>query len=455
MPELSGRTPRAEFGVSTASFVVVSSMVGVGVLTTSGRMVLSLESNTLMLLVWVAGGIIALCGALSLAEVASAWPGSGGDYVILYEAYGALPAFLAGWATLVVGFAAPIAAASSAAALYVLAPFSLSDEVAYFARQGVASLAIVGFAWIHASGYRRAMTAQGLVTILEIVLLAAFVVAGVALGWPGRKSLQDLPVITVDRLSRMAFALVYVAYSYTGWNAAAYLAGEVALPGKTLPKAIVFGTAGVVLLYLGINVVYALALPASEIVSRAALQGPDSVVPIAELAAIRLFGEGIATPLSIAVGLILLATVSAYLLTGPRVMFAMVRAGQLPEAAGRLSVRSGTPARATAWLALGSLVFLWSGSFDQVVVYAGVGLAFTSMLTIASVYVLRIKRPDHPRPFRVPGYPVVPAIYLAGSAALVVGVTREEPLATVSAILSILAGWPIYRLTVGRRSAVP
>ena len=186
---------KAGFGLATATFVIVSSMIGVGVLTTSGHTVLKLGSNQLMLGLWAVGGIVALCGALTLAELSAALPKSGGEYVIFLEAYGRLPAFLAGWVSFQFGFSAPIAAAASAAASYLLAPFALSESVEAIARPVLGSLAILGFATVHASGQGRSVKLQGAVTVLELAFLVAFVVAGLVAGAGHVANLDDRPPI--------------------------------------------------------------------------------------------------------------------------------------------------------------------------------------------------------------------------------------------------------------------
>jgi APA family basic amino acid/polyamine antiporter len=254
----------------------------------------------------------------------------------------------------------------------------------------------------------------------------------------------------------MLFSLVYISYAYTGWNAASYLAGEISDPGRRLPQAILIGTAGVIALYLGLNTVYALALPAAEVRAIAERDGFSAVAPIAELAARRLFGPTVSAPLSIAVGLTMLAPLSAYVLTGPRVAYAMARAGHFPAIAGRLSPRSQAPAVATALQLAWALLLLWTGSFESIVIYAGVGLALFSMLAVSSIYVLRRTRPDLPRPFRTPGYPAVPAVFLVTTALLSVAAFVQRPWISLYSFLSILAGLPVYYLWVRpQRQAVP
>jgi APA family basic amino acid/polyamine antiporter len=299
---------------------------------------------------------------------------------------------------------------------------------------------------IHTSSRGRSSWAHSAVTLFKLGVLIAFLVAGLAAGRRHGSNLLDWPTLDLETTKAMLLSMVYISYGYTGWNAAAYVAGEVRDPGRRLPQAILLGTSAVVALYLGLNTVYALALPAVEIRGIVQREGFNAVAPVAEIAARRLFGPSITAPLSVAIGLTLLASLSAYVLTGPRVAYAMARAGHFPAIAGRLTARSGTPAVATAFQVAWALVLLWSGSFESIVVYAGVGLALFSMLSVSSVYVLRRTRPDLPRPFRVPGYPVVPAIFLVVTGLLSLAAFYERPWVSLFSLLSILAGLPVYYL---------
>ena len=295
-------------------------------------------------------------------------------------------------------------------------------------------------------------------TALKIGILAVLAVAGLAAGWGRWENLADRPPLTPSLLVTMASSLVYISYAYTGWNAASYLAGEVDRPQERMPRAILLGTGLVLALYLALNTAYALALSAADV--RAIVGGPENVnaiAPIAQIAADRLYGRRVADPLSVAIGLTLLASVSAYILTGPRVAYAMARAGQFPEVAGRLSARDA-PAIATALQVAWSLVLLWTASFERILLYSGVGLAIFSMLTVSAVYVLRWRRPDLPRPFRTPGYPLVPAVYLVGTGLLTAAVFYERPVVSSISLLSIAVGVPVYYFGTSaarRRSTAP
>lgn len=465
MSELEEETPAAgpekmpaEFGLPTATFVIVASMVGVGVLTTSGYTVFFVGSNLYMLGLWVLGGLIAVCGALTLAELSAALPKTGGDYVYLYEAYGPLPAFLSGWVSFLIGFSAPSAAAAFGAAKYLTVPLGLDEATGLLVQRVIATAALLTFALIHTSGRRQTAHVQGWITALKVSVLVLFVIAGVVVGRGNTTHFQDAVPLTADTALAMLSSLVYVTYAYIGWNATSYLAGEVAEPQSTLPRAILIGTGLVVLLYLGLNVLYGLALSAADV--RAIVNDPantlrdraDAVAPIAQLAAQRLFGPRLSNPFSVAVGLMLLSSLSAYVLTGPRVVYAMAQSGQFPAIAGRLTRRAGTPAVATLLQLAVALTLLWSGSFDSIVVYASVGLSLFSILSMSSIYILRWRRPDLPRPFRTPGYPLTPAVYLVLTSLLTWAAFDRKQTESTYALFSILAGVPVYYFWKRRRS---
>jgi APA family basic amino acid/polyamine antiporter len=438
--------PRRGFGVATASFVVISSMVGTGVLTTSGYTMLGVGSNQLMLWLWVVGGLIAVCGALCLAELSAMLPESGGDYVFLRETYGPFFGFLSGWVSFLLGFGGPIASSSYGAARYLTAPLALEEGPARWVNLGLATCAIVAFAVIHMAGQEESARVQGAVTVVKLAILTALGLAGVTAAWGRWSNVLDAPNWGPDVLAASLFSLVYIAYAYTGWNAAGYIGGEVAEPRRVLPRAIAIGTGTVIALYLVLNLFYALALGIEDVRTIAGPDGRNSgaLAPIAELAASRVFGKGIASALSVAVGLTLFASLSAFVMTGGRVVYAMAAAGQFPRWAGRLDARRGTPVVALALQSAWSILVLWSGSFEQIFVYSSVGLALLSMLTVSAVFVLRSRRPGAVRPFRVPIYPVPPLLFLLGTSLLTGAAFWQRPWESGLSLLSILVAVPVY-----------
>ena len=288
---------------------------------------------------------------------------------------------------------------------------------------------------------------------LKICGLVAFVCAGLSIGWRNSTNLQDYKSVDATLATSLMSSMVYIYYAYTGWNSAAFLAGEVRDPQRSLPWAILMGTAGVTVLYLLLNVVYALALSAVDV--RAMVDDPSNeigrevVAPIAQIAALRLFGSRWSTAFSIAFGAMLLSTLSAYVLIGPRVVYARARAGQYPSIAALSGARHASRRHPPLKLAV-ALILLWTGSFENLIIYAGVGLSIFAALAVSAIYVLRIRRPGMYRPFRTPGYPVTPAVFLVMTGVLTVATARERPLIFLCAALSILAGIPLYYLWQGK-----
>jgi basic amino acid/polyamine antiporter, APA family len=445
---MAGQEMPAEFGFGTAMCIVIAGMVGTGILTTSGFTVLDVGSNQWTLLLWAIGGLTAICGALTVAELSAAIPKTGGEYVYLHDAYGPLPAFLSGWVSFLIGFAVPSAASAFAFAKYVLGPLRFTGANRLLFEEMLATSALLVFATVHTLGRRHSARVQGSITLLKLCGLVAFAAAGLCLGWRNSANLADLKAVDGKLAVSLMSSMVYIYYAYTGWNSAAYLAGEIRNAQRILPWAILLGTGLVMALYLALNVVYAFALSAADV--RAIADDPlnragrEAVAPIAQIAAARLFGPRWSTIFSIVFGLMLLSTLSAYVLIGPRVVYAMAKAGQFPSIAARLTSRAGTPAVATVLQTCVALILLWTGSFENLIIYAGVGLSLFSMLAVSSIYVLRSTRPLMHRPFRTPGYPVTPAVFLLVTGALSVATSREHLGVCICAILSIFAGVPFY-----------
>ncbi len=366
----------------------------------------------------------------------------------MLDAYGPRAAFLSGWVTLLLGFAAPIAAGAYAAASYLL-EFGGGDQGA--GTRGLASALIVALTLAHASNPQRTVRIQAGITLTKLGVLLVLVVAGLIAGqgrWQGL-----IPATTAPSFSPMAAltGLVYVSYAYSGWNAATYIGGEIRDPRRLLPRAILGGTALVGGLYLGLNLVYALGVPVAELQDLARRQGRDAVEPIARLAAAHLFSPLWGRYLAVVIGLVLVGSLSAMLVTGPRVGAAMAEAGHLPRGLARRGNPDRGPTAATALLAAVALALLWTGSFENLVLVSGVGLGLFSLPTVAAVYVLRRARPERDRPFRVPGYPWVPAIYLVMTTTLLVAAVRGRPQASAVALGAILAGLPVYDWNEWRR----
>jgi len=428
---------RRGFGLSTATYVVIASMVGTGILVSPGYMMASLNNYFAIFGLWVLGGLLALCGALCVAELAAALPRAGGEYVYLREAYGPMPAFLSGWTSFFLGFSAPLAVAGYIAALYLLTPFGLVGKETGHLVQATAAAIIVAVTLPNLIGHRQSAWTQNLTTILKLGLFAALVVMAFLFGEGQLANIAEGQSIRKVELGTAATQLFYVMFAYSGWNAASYLAGEVKNPGKILPRSLLLGTGLVFVLYLALNLVFAYAVPLKDV-------GFANAEQVPQLAVENLFGARASNVFSIAIGLTFLATVSAFIITGPRVYYAMAKDRLFPSVAGRVSSKGQVPVYAMLAQSLCAIVILFVTDFQNLYKYASVGLSIFAMLFIAAVYVLRWRRPDMERPFRVPGYPVVPAIFMAVVLFMTVFAFMQWRKPSVYSLGSILVGIPVY-----------
>jgi APA family basic amino acid/polyamine antiporter len=359
-------------GLFTAACVLVSNAVGSGIFTTSGFLARDLGDPAWILLLWAAGGALALAGAMSYAELGASMPRVGGEYVYLRRAFGPLVGFLSGWTSFTIGFGAAIAAAAVGFAHYLLV---LLPESGSAWRHGPVALAIA-LVWlltgVHALGVERGGSFQRLVTIGKIGALAAIVVAAFTLGNGDWSHFGSAAAKGPTRVGPAAIGLVFVLYSFSGWNAAAYIAGEIRRPERDLPRAMIGGTLFITLLYLAVNAMYFYALPVSELAA-------EPVLPVAEKAVSALLGPAAATAVTAVLCLSIAGAVSSMIWAGPRVYQAMAQDGEAPRILARTS-ESGAPVHAIGLQSAWITVLLLSGTFEQLVVYSGFALALFSAL---------------------------------------------------------------------------
>lgn len=388
-------------------------MIGAGILTTSGFTLRETGNPQALLGLWLIGGVMALAGAVTVAELATMLPHAGGDYLYVRKAFGPAAGFLSGWSTFVLGFAAPTAVVASTAINYLFSfiPdrwFDTWPSWLVTVRIQLGASILIGLVTLgHCFGHRQSSIIQGISTIIKLSILFGLAVLGLMAGKGNWSHLSQGGWPTSDQLPALGVGLIYIGYAYSGWNGASYLAGEVRDPRKLIPRALITGCLVVIGLYLLLNLTFVFALDAHEM-----KQLPiEQVARVAELAASRLFGSQISTPLSTLLGLTLVASVSAYLLAGPRVMYAMARDGYFFRIVGQMHTRYDVPVAATLLQGFLAICFLWSGTFLQLLDYTAVGLAALSGLTVACVFPLRQRR-DLAEAFRMPFYPWPPLLYL-------------------------------------------
>jgi APA family basic amino acid/polyamine antiporter len=418
-----------KISVITATNLVIANMIGTGVFTSLGFQVAAINSDFALIALWVVGGVAALCGALCYAELATTLPRSGGEYNYLSRIYHPSLGFLAGWISAVVGFPAPIALAALAFGKYVQVFTPGISPV-------VISLAVV---WIitaiHLFGLRVEEIFQNWSTFLKVALILGFIATGFFVAHP--QHLEVVPGASgIAKLISGPFAvsLVYVMYSYSGWNAASYITEEVQNPAKNLPWALLLGTIIVTLFYVVLNFIFLLATP------KEVLSGQVEIGLLAGRAIFGPLGGNFASAL-IAVGLI--ATISAMAWIGPRITKRMAEDLPKLKVFGRTSQR-GTPYVAVLFQLIIVSILVVTGTFDAVLLYTQFSLLLCSFLTVLGLIVLRIREPELERPYKVWLYPVTPLLFLMITLWMMIFVVLEKPTQSLLGLITALAGLIIF-----------
>jgi basic amino acid/polyamine antiporter, APA family len=440
-------TLERRLGPLDAAAIIISNVIGGGILFTPPQIAAAVPAALPFLATWVAGGVLAFAGAMAYAELATLRPRAGGEYVYLREAFGRLAAFLTGWTSFVAGFAGAIATSAVVVSFYLGrfipgagngTPFFSFPVVPGFVTisvspQSVVALAAVwGFAFIHLRGVGAGRLVGNVLAVLKVTALVVFVALGFARGGATANLVESHGVTATGWL----LALLPIGFTYSGWNAAAYIAEEIRDPGRNVPRAFALGTGAVIVLYVLLNVLYLFVFPIGEL---ARIQGS-----VLDVVADRLLG-GTAGNIMGAVSIIsLLASISAMTFAGPRVYFAMARDGLFFARAARVHSRYRTPATAIVAQALWTSLLVVTATADALVTYTGFAITLFLVLGVLSLFVLRRRDPDAARTFRFSGYPYGPALFVvAGGAILVNGLIRD-PGPTGTGALIMAAGFPLY-----------
>lgn len=391
-----------KFRYITVTAVVIANMVGTGVFTSLGFQLLDIRSGFVLLMLWAVGGIAALCGAMTYAELGAALPRSGGEYNFLTRIYHPAAGFVSGWVSATIGFAGPTALAAMTFAAYALTV--LPGEQSVWMEKLLAVALLVVLTVVHATNRRNSGGVQLVFTILKVGIIILFCIAAISLV-DTPQPVNFLPVAgdgTLLTSSAFAVSLIYVSFAYTGWNAATYLSSELENPQGTLPWILVSGTLTVMLLYIALNFAFLYTAPMDAMVGE---------VEVGYIAAEAAFGDvgGRFTGLILAV--LLISTVSAMTIAGPRVIQVIGEDFPSLHFLGKLN-RHGVPAIAIYLQSGIALLFIVSSTFESILVFAGFTLALNSFATVFGIFVLRWRQPDLPRPYRTFLYPLPPLIYL-------------------------------------------
>ena len=391
-----------KFRFITLIAVVVANMVGTGVFTSLGFQLLDIRSGFVLLMLWAVGGLAALCGAMTYAELGAALPRSGGEYSLLRSIYHPAAGFVSGWVSSTVGFAGPTALAAMTFAAYATSAFP--GEPNAVVEKGLAAALLMVLTIIHATNHRTSGNTQIIFTVLKVAVIVLFILAAVLMvGTP--QPITFLPIEGDGALLTsgvFAVALIYVSFAYTGWNAATYLSSEVENPQRTLPWVLITGTSIVMLLYLGLNFSFLYVAPMDAMVGQ---------VEVGAIAAQSAFGEVAGGLFGIALALLLISTVSAMTMAGPRVIHVIGEDFPAVRFLGRTN-QHGIPAIAIVVQSAVALLFILSSAFESLLVFAGFTMALNSFVAVFGIFVLRWRQPELHRPYRTFLYPLPPLIYL-------------------------------------------
>jgi APA family basic amino acid/polyamine antiporter len=437
-------------GPFDAAAIIVANVIGGGILFRSPAVAAAIPDAPWFLLAWVGGGVLAFMGAMAYAELAALRPKAGGEYVYLREAFGPLAGFLTGWTSFVAGFTGAMAAsavflivtldrfipgvANGTPLLAIPIPFT-SNAVTFSIHTLAASAVIIVAALIHIRGVAHGRMASNVLTTFKIVSLVVFIGFGLTAGagTPANVMQSVGPVTTTGFL----FALIPVMFTYSGWNAASYMAEEIRDPGRNVPRSLLMGTVIVIAVYLLINILYLYVIPIGEL----ATLGGKSVL---DVVGDRLLGARAGDIMAIVAIVSLAAGINAWTFAGPRVYFAMARDNAFFKSAGRVHPKYKTPAASIIAQAAFAILLVLTGSLDSIANYVGFAITLFAGTAVAAVFVLRRREPNAPRPFKALGYPWTPAIFVLASLAIVVNAFYSDPKVTGLGMVVILAGIPFY-----------
>jgi basic amino acid/polyamine antiporter, APA family len=428
--------PRRTIGFVTACSIVIANIIGTGIFTSLGFQLNDIQSGFALLMLWVIGGIAALCGALCYGELAAALPRSGGEYHFLSKIYHPALGFMAGFVSATVGFAAPVALAAMAFGRYFNGVFNVGSPV-------VLSFVVVWIVTVfHLRNLQVGSAFQNVSTLVKLLLICALIGAGFLV--PSKQPISFLPK-PGDNLSILsgAFAvgLVYVMYSYSGWNASAYIVGEIKHPEKTVPRSLLVGTGVVMVIYVLVNAIFLATTPVEEMKGQ---------LEIALIAGKQIFGENGGRFAGAVICLGLVAAISSMTWIGPRVTMSMGEDHGLLRWLGSKN-EHGVPTNAILLQLLFVNLLLFTQSFEDVVRYTQFSLLLCSLLTVLGVIVLRFTRPEITRPYRVWLYPIPPVVFSIITIWMMFYLLRSHTAESLAGLATALLGLVLYFCTQTRR----
>jgi APA family basic amino acid/polyamine antiporter len=431
-----------KLGLFPLTNIVVANMIGAGIFTTSGLLMQDLNNPIIMIILWVVGGTIAICGALSYGELGAAIPRAGGEYAFLSRLYHPALGFLSGWVSFFVGFSAPVAASAIGFVEYMTRAFpeilrlGIFDESieATILKKLYAILIIVLFTAVHVRGLEFGANVQNVLTILKVGLIVGLIVAGFAFGkgsWDHFSQGADFN-FGFGGWKVIGLSLMWIMFAYSGWNASAYIGSEVKNPSKNMPRSLIMGTGIVILLYFCLNLIYIYAVAPPDM---------EGVISIAGLAASNLFGQSFEKILSIMISFALFSSLSAYIILGPRVYYSMARDKYFFRFASDVHKKFRVPAKSIMLQGVIAAVMVLFGTFDQLLTYMGFSLGIFPLLAVLGVFKVRRLNMS---PYKLPGFPIAPVLYISAGIAILFLAFFQRPTESSIAIATVLIGIPVY-----------
>ncbi len=421
-----------KIGFNTAVSIVIANMIGTGVFTSLGFQVLGIESGFALIILWVVGGILALCGALTYGEIGAAFPESGGEYNYLSKLYHPAVGFISGWVSVTVGFAAPIAAAAVALGQYVSKVYPSVNAV-------VLALSIIAIiTLIHSINLKAGSLFQRIFTIVKVVCIVMFVGFGLFHVPEHNVNFSADTTAWNDIFSKgFAISLIYVTYAYSGWNAASYISGEMKDAKRNLPKALFVGTLIVMVIYTLLNYVFLYSVPIPEL---------KGVLEVGYLSANKIFGVQVGQFMSLVIAVLLISTISAMVLAGPRVMKSM-GADIKGLRFFAVSNKNNVPYVAIIFQSIIAVVLVLTSSFQSLITYVGFTLNLFTFLTVAGIFILRFKHKHIETSYKTFLYPITPLLFLSIILFILVYIMIEKPVESLYGLGTVLLGLFVYFIT--------
>jgi basic amino acid/polyamine antiporter, APA family len=446
---------KRQIGLFDAVMLISGDMIGIGIFVTTGAIAETLPTPGGVLLVWVLGGLLALTGALSCAELSASLPYAGGDYIYIREAYGKLMGFMSGWSSFLVTFSGAIAflAVGFNGFMSFFFPI-LGSEKAIFATTvlGLSINATVGtlfsmlvvllISGLHCLGVRLGTATQNILTTLKIGSLLGIILLGILFGTGDTAHFSPLfDWQKIGNFSVFAAAFIPAIFAYSGWNAVIYIAGEVKEPERNLPRALLWANLIVIALYLAVNVVYIYGVPVTEM---------KGALRVSEVATTALFGYQTSAWITAIITVSILGALNVVTMIGPRIYYAMARDGVFFKRLAGVHPTFGTPTSAILLQAIWACLLILTGTFGTLFTYVSVIITLFSALTVGSVMVLRWKRPELKRPYKLWGYPIVPILFILAHLWIVWGSVVEKPRDSLIGVFIVALGIPAYLIWQNR-----